>query len=110
VKKLFIIVAMVISVVLPNVVFAIRWGNDRIQIGDTTFEVQAKMKECGQILDKDVVRRNASGGSYIKIEHGYIRVEERASAYCYPLSLDIRSPLNSCHPGRSYLQPLLSFD
>jgi hypothetical protein len=86
VKKLLIIIVMVISIVFPNIVFAgIRCGNDIIEIGDTTFEAQIKLQECGQVLGKDFVQKSLGDGTINKVENWYIRVEERGGAYCYPL-------------------------
>jgi hypothetical protein len=84
-KKLLIIAGLVITFLLPNNGFAIRCGNDLIQIGDTAFQVPMKLKECGQVLNKYVARRNSSRSSRNKVELWHIRVEERVSAYCYPL-------------------------
>ena len=86
-KKLFVITAMVISFLVPDSSFAIRCGSDIIELGDTTFEVEMKLEECGKVLKKYVSRR-PSGSSRPEIQRWHIRVEERVTAYCYPLTFE----------------------
>ena len=86
-KKSIIITALAIGFVLPDLGFAIRCGNDIIEIGDTTFEVEMKLEECGKVLKKYVARRR-SGSSRPEKERWHIRVEERVTAYCYPLTFE----------------------
>ena len=71
----------------------IRCSNDLISIGDTSMEVRIKLKNCGEILDKQVIQKDyVQHNNHDKtiqeqlIEQWYIRVNERGGSYCYPLT------------------------
>lgn len=75
----------------------IRCENDIISIGETSSEVVAKLSKCGQVLNKEVIRKETSvetdkSGEKVKkeklIELWYIRVKERGGMYCYPLTFE----------------------
>ncbi|MEJ2639140.1 MAG: DUF2845 domain-containing protein [Desulfosarcinaceae bacterium] len=74
----------------------IRCGNDLITIGDTGFEVLAKLETCGRVIDKAPVatrtetERNGKEEESEErlIERWYIRVDEKGSGYCYPLTFE----------------------
>ena len=72
----------------------IRCGNDLISVGDTRFDVQVKLGDCGSILDRQQVGTRteteaAATGTVAEervVERWHIRVNERGGAYCYPLT------------------------
>jgi hypothetical protein len=101
-KKYFIILTLTISFFIPDTVFSrIRCGNDLISIGDRAFRVQRTLKQCGEVLDKEVIETTSQGSLYydpetdenratyqedtIKKERWWIRVDEGSGYYCYPL-------------------------
>ena len=86
-KPFFIIALGIIGLLIPDTASAIRCGNDIIQISDTTFEVEMKLQECGEVLKKYVARRRSSSSRPEK-QRWHIRVEERVTAYCYPLTFE----------------------
>ena len=70
----------------------IRCANDIISKGDTTFEVELKLKECGEVIDKQVIRKESVKKNDVEkrkeetyIDRWYIRVREQGGKYCYPL-------------------------
>lgn len=99
-KKTVVIFLTLLFVLYSNPVFAgIRCGNDLISIGDTPSEVMLKLRKCGEILDKEVTRKEIyveavgeDSKEKVKkeklIEHWYIRVKERGGMYCYTLSFE----------------------
>ena len=77
----------------------IRCQNDIISIGDTSFEVTAKVKICGEVLDKQIISKETivqpneeKANEKVKeekvIELWHIRVNERGGMYCYPLTFE----------------------
>lgn len=75
----------------------IRCENDIISTGETTFQVQAKLSMCGEVLGKEVVgtqttkEKKADDKVEEKeklVERWYIRVNERGGKYCYPLTFE----------------------
>lgn len=77
----------------------IRCKNDIISIGETSSEVMLKLSMCGEVLNKEVIRKETSieinknkSGEKVKreklIELWYIRVKERGGMYCYPLTFE----------------------
>lgn len=77
----------------------IRCENDIISKGDTSSEVMLKLSRCGEVLNKEVIRKETSvetnknkSGEKIKkeklIELWFIRVKERGGMYCYPLTFE----------------------
>lgn len=77
----------------------IRCENDIISIGDTSSEVMVKLSRCGQVLNKEVIRKETSvetnknkSDEKVKkeklIELWSIRVKERGGMYCYPLTFE----------------------
>ena len=77
----------------------IRCENDIISIGDTSSEVIIKLRRCGELLYKEVVKKeiivNKSKkqvGEKIRkeklIDIWHIRVNERGHMYCYPLYIE----------------------
>jgi hypothetical protein len=100
--KKALILTLMFLMVCPSILNArIRCGNDTISIGDSTYRVTKKLKNCGEILDKEVIETTAEGTmSYdpytdstnvnykedrIKRERWWIKIEERGGSYCYPL-------------------------
>jgi len=101
-KKSFITFILALSLFIPNQLLAgIRCGNEIISRGDSTFKVQHTLKQCGEVLEKEVIETTVSGNySYnpdtgtdttnfqeerIKTERWWIQVENWGSYYCYPL-------------------------
>lgn len=93
------IVVVVIAAYSYPIHAGIRCDNDIISIGDTTAEAIIKLSKCGEVLGKEVVRKetsvstNKNESDYkVKkeklIEIWYIRVEERGGMYCYPLTFE----------------------
>jgi hypothetical protein len=77
----------------------IRCENDIISIGETSSEVILKLGRCGEVLNKEVIRKETSvetnknkSGEKVKIERlielWHIRVKERGGMYCYPLTFE----------------------
>lgn len=98
-KVLFssILMAAIILSASPTLA-GIRCGNDIISIGDTSFEVMAKISRCGEVLSKETVGKETSiengstTGDKIKkvrvVELWYVRVKEGSNSYCYPLTFE----------------------
>ena len=95
-KRLFIVGLLMLWVVPA---YGIRCSNDIISTGDTDLEVQLKLKKCGEVIKKDVIRKESTSNYNIKnhrdieineeerlIERWYIRVNEQGGVYCYPLN------------------------
>lgn len=70
----------------------IRCANDIISTGDTDFQVKLKLEGCGELLDKQVIRKETVRKNDFEkrkeekyIQRWHIRVQELGSHYCYPL-------------------------
>ena len=99
-KSILTILTAFMTIILVHPLYAgIRCKNDLISIGDTPSEVRIKLSKCGKVLDKEVVSKettievdDSKAVDKIKkeklIEIWYVRVEERGSMYCYPLSFE----------------------
>lgn len=93
-----IVLVLAVALVCTCPTYAgVRCENDIISIGDTPSEVMIKLSKCGEVLNKEIVSKettvetneNVSGQKIKKekyTEVWYIRVKERGSLYCYPLS------------------------
>ncbi|MCG8638040.1 MAG: DUF2845 domain-containing protein [Desulfobacterales bacterium] len=73
----------------------IRCGNDIISTGETKVEVLVKLKSCGEILEKDAYIKESTykkGSdeitSQVKVDQWQIRIKERGSHYCYPITFE----------------------
>ncbi len=77
----------------------IRCENDIISVGDTASVVMIKLRKCGELLYKEVVKKEIKinkstkqKGEKIKkeklIDVWHVRVNERGHHYCYPLYLE----------------------
>lgn len=94
--KIPIFAGFVIIFLFSGAVFAgIRCSNDIISVGDTKILVLSKIQSCGQVLDKDSYTKEIeglSGDDKIKIQKRIdlwsIRVKDRGSQYCYPLTFE----------------------
>ena len=93
------ILMLLITIYAYPVYGGIRCENDIISIGDTSSEVMIKLSRCGEVLNKEVVKKETivdpnekKPGAKIKIEKiielWYIRVKERGGMYCYPLTFE----------------------
>jgi hypothetical protein len=89
--------SLMISILCVYPVHAgIRCENDIISTGETTFEVEFKLKKCGEVLSKEIVRKETTkeitADKNVKeeklIEQWHIRVNERGVMYCYPLTFE----------------------
>jgi hypothetical protein len=95
-----VILSMTMTIFCSHPIHAgIRCENDIISIGDTSSEVMIKLSRCGKVLSKEVVSKETvvdadddKEGKKVKketvTEIWYIRVKERGSMYCYPLSFE----------------------
>ena len=92
-----LMITIVFAIFLDNgVAFSgIRCGNDIISVGDTKTIVASKIQSCGQIIDKDSYIKeteNSSEENSIKIQKKIdlwsVRIQERGSHYCYPLTFE----------------------
>lgn len=90
----YILLAGAILVILPlqTVHSGIRCENDIISLDETKLEVMAKLKRCGEVMEKEsyVKETTYSKGqdktkTQILIDQWFIRVKERGNYYCYPL-------------------------
>ncbi|WP_319574854.1 DUF2845 domain-containing protein [uncultured Desulfobacter sp.] len=99
IKKIFII-SLSSFLFYGGIAFAgVRCGNDIISIGDTKTTVVSKLRECGDILNKDTYTKEIKtqlnkkkGGEKITIQKRIdlwsIRIRERGGHYCYPLTFE----------------------
>lgn len=71
----------------------------KLSTGQTTSEVMVKLSMCGEVLNKEVIRKDTSvdmdkdkhDEKVIReklIELWYVRVKERGGMYCYPLTFE----------------------
>jgi hypothetical protein len=93
------VLLLVLTLYAFPVYAGIRCKNDLISIGATSSEVMVKLSRCGEVLNKEVVRKETSVDTdekesvgkvkkEILIELWYIRVNERGGMYCYPLTFE----------------------
>ena len=103
-KKLPIIILLITILLIPTAASArIRCGKDIISKGDSSFEVKFKLRQCGELFDKEVIqeesatsfsarikhRKNSShvnGQSYSETEvteRWYMVIHERGGDYCW---------------------------
>lgn len=80
---------------LSNADAGIRCANDIISTGDTDFEVKMKLEDCGELLDKQLLRKETVRHRDFEkrkeekyIQRWYIRVKEQGGHYCYPLMFE----------------------
>jgi len=76
---------------LSQVHAGIRCGNDIISKGDTKMDVMVRLENCGTIMDKDSYTRESGTGetkTQTLIETWYLRVKDRGSSYCYPITFE----------------------
>lgn len=92
-RYLYVLLVLLLSAVAAQA--GIRCANDLISKGDTTFEVQLKLKQCGEVLGQEVIRKERIQGKgdvdievERRIELWHIRVQEQGGAYCYPLTFE----------------------
>ena len=78
--------------------YGIRCSNDIISTGDRDLEVKLKLKDCGEVISKDIIGKETTSSHNINskqhieitkeeqlIERWHIRVVEQGGKYCYPL-------------------------
>jgi hypothetical protein len=95
-KKLFLL-AILIFWSVPA--FGLRCGNDIISTGDTDLDVQLKLKKCGEVINRNIIKKEITSNYHLKnkrdiemdaeerlVERWYIRITEQGGAYCYPLN------------------------
>lgn len=79
--------------------YGIRCANDIISTGDTDMAVRLKLENCGEIIDRRVIKKEITSNADAKnhqdveinaeerlVERWYIRVSEQGGKYCYPLT------------------------
>ncbi len=96
IHKIILLTALFLLFALCPANAGIRCGNDIISTGDTKVEVMVKVKTCGEILEKDGYVRektytsseNKETTTQTKVDQWYIRVKEKGSNYCYPLTFE----------------------
>ncbi len=95
---LVILIVLIVTYAYP-IQAGIRCENDLISTGETSSEVMIKLNKCGEVLNKEVIRKETSVDTTenkfdqkVKkeklIELWYIRVKERGGMYCYPLTFE----------------------
>ncbi len=91
------IAMLVITLYVYPVYGGIRCENDIISVGDTSSEVTIKLQKCGEVLNKEVIKKETiidekKSGETVKkeklVELWSIRVKERGGMYCYPLTFE----------------------
>ena len=94
-KRCMLLIIFVLFLVVPSAWAGIRCGNDIISTGDTRVQVRAKISACGEILETDTFvrettrkRKKEKFTIQIKVDQWFIKVRERGSFYCYPLTFE----------------------
>ena len=96
---LFFLTIAIITIFSLPIHAGLRCQNDLISVDDTTSEVRQRLSKCGEVLDKETVKKETivkvgakTDGETVKkqtvTEIWYIRVKERGGMYCYPLSFE----------------------
>ena len=96
---LFFLTIATITIFSIPIHAGIRCQNDLISVGDTTSEVRLTLRKCGEVLDRETIKKETivdvdakKGGKAVKkqtlTDIWYIRVKERGGMYCYPLSFE----------------------
>lgn len=100
VKTLALSILIVVATIYSYPAYGrIRCENDIISVGDTSSEVIIKLSKCGEVLNKEIIKKETTietNESKIEekvkkeklIELWYIRVKERGGMYCYPLTFE----------------------
>ncbi len=95
-KHLILTTIIFFFITLSTANAGIRCGNDIISTGDTKTQVLVKIKNCGEILEKDsyikgstyTTSDNYKTTTQTKIDLWSTRIKERGSYYCYPLTFE----------------------
>lgn len=95
-KRLFILAILILWCVPA---YGIRCSNDIISTGDTDLEVQLKLKKCGEVINRNIIKKEITSnfntrknrdievsGEEQLVERWYIRISEQGGMYCYPLT------------------------
>ena len=69
-KNSIVIISLLSIFLIPQTTSArIRCGNNLISKGDSSFEVKYRLRQCGELIGKEVIQENSEGSFSANVQH-----------------------------------------